>query len=272
MKKLFLCIVMTAVLASCSKPYVIVQIADVQLGFTAADRCKAEGRDFDDNVSYELSYLKKAVAKVNEINPDAVVFTGDQIHHPDNPVEWSAFKTAVSAMSKNVKVFHLPGNHDVHIWENDVEMATFEERFGKGSFEYEDGDVKLVGINTNFIKYGNQAENSQFEWLESVLVKKKGQTTLLFGHHPFFLEDIDEEEGYFQIQKNKRKLYFDMFRRHDVNGVFAGHLHDNATGEYKGIPSITTTSISVQIGDAKPAIRVITVDDGNFSTELIPLD
>jgi hypothetical protein len=71
MKKLFLCLVMTAVLASCSKPYVIVQIADAQLGFTASDKCKAEGREFDENVSYELSYLRKAVAKVNEINPDA---------------------------------------------------------------------------------------------------------------------------------------------------------------------------------------------------------
>ena len=272
MKKLFLCLVMTAVLASCSKPYVIVQIADAQLGFTASDKCKAEGREFDEDVSYELSYLRKAVAKVNEINPDAVVFTGDQVHHADNQVEWSAFRTAVSAMSKDVKVFHLPGNHDVRIWENDVDMETFEERFGKGSFEYEDGKVKLVGINTNFIKHNNYAENTQFEWLEGVLGKKRGQTTLVFGHHPFFLKDIDEEDGYFQIQKNKRKIYFDMFRKHDVDAVFAGHLHDNAAGEYKGIPSVTTTSIAVQIGGSKPSIRVITIKDGNVSTELIPLD
>jgi hypothetical protein len=94
----------------------------------------------------------------------------------------------------------------------------------------------------------------------------------VFGHHPFLLKDIDEEDGYFQIQKNKRKIYFDMFIKHDVDAVFAGHLLDNAAGEYKGIPSITTTSIAFQIGDSSPSIRVITIKDGNVSTELIPLD
>ena len=63
-----------------------------------------------------------------------------------------------------------------------------------------------------------------------------------------------------------------MFRKHDVDAVFAGQHHDNAAGEYKGIPSVTTTSIAVQIGDSRPSIRVITVKDGNVSTELIPLD
>ena len=189
MKKLFILLAAVVLMAACSRPYVIVQIADAQLGFTA-----------DDNVSYELGFLKKAVAKVNEIKPDAVVFTGDQVHHPNNLTEWSAFRTAISAVSKDVKVFHLPGNHDIFIGDNEVNMEPFEERFGKGSFVYEDGEVKLVGINTNYIKYNDPRENEQFEWLEGVLGEKKGQTTLIFGHHPFFLEDIDEGEGYFPIQ------------------------------------------------------------------------
>lgn len=272
MKKLLILFVAAILMAACSKPYVIVQIADAQLGFTADDKCKAEGRDFNDNVSYELEFLKKAVAKVNEIKPDAVVFTGDQVHHPNNLTEWSAFRTAVSAVSKDVKVFHLPGNHDVFIGENTVNMEPFEERFGKGSFVYEDGKVKLVGINTNYIKYNDPRENEQFEWLEGILGEKKGQTTLIFGHHPFFLENIEEEEGYFPIQKNKRKIYFDLFRRHGVDAVFAGHYHNNANGSYEGIPSYTATSISVQLGTAQQSIRVITIKKGVVTEEQIPLN
>lgn len=272
MKNLFLCLVMAAVLASCSRPYTIVQIADAQLGFTASDRCKAEGREYDEDVSYELEYLRKAVAKVNEIKPDALVFTGDQVHNCTNQKEWSAFKTAVAAVSKDVKVFHIPGNHDIHIGIKEVNLEPFEERYGEGSFVHEDGKVKLVGINTNYLIYEDPREYDQFEWLEKSLKKQKGQTTLVFGHHPFFLEDIDEEDGHSQIQRNKRKVYFDMFSRNGVKAVFAGHLHNNAEGEYKGIPAYTSTSVAFQLGDAVPSVRVITIEGGKVLTEMIPLD
>ena len=262
---------MMAVLASCAKPYVIVQIADAQLGFTETDAYKAAGKEYEGDVSYEIKYLTKAVEMVNEIRPDAVVFTGDQVHNPGNSYEWSAFKTAVSAISKDIKVFHLPGNHDIHLGENEVNMEPFEERFGKGNFVYDNSDVKIVGINTNYIKYNDPRENEQFEWLVSSLNKKKGQTTVVFGHHPFFLNEIEEGDGYFQIQKDKRHVYFDMFSKKDVDAVFAGHLHDSAGGEFNEIPLYTSTSISVQLGDSKPSIRLITIDKGQIVTEAVPL-
>ena len=271
MKRFFISIIMMAVLASCAKPYVIVQIADAQLGFTETDAYKAAGKEYEGDVSYEIKYLTKAVEMVNEIRPDAVVFTGDQVHNPGNSYEWSAFKTAVSAISKDIKVFHLPGNHDIHLGENEVNMEPFEERFGKGNFVYDISDVKIVGINTNYIKYNDPRENEQFEWLVSSLNKKKGQTTVVFGHHPFFLNDIEEGDGYFQIQKDKRHVYFDMFSKKDVDAVFAGHLHDSAGGEFNEIPLYTSTSISVQLGDSKPSIRLITIDKGQIVTEAVPL-
>lgn len=271
MKKIFFTLVVAVVFVSCSKPYVIVQIADAQLGISASEKCEAEGREFDDKVTYELSYLKKAIEMVNEMKPDAVVFTGDQVHHVGNSVEWSAFRTAILAISEDIEVFHLPGNHDIYLAFPNIDMTAFESRYGEGSFVHEDGNVKLVGINTNYIKYDDTAEFSQFEWLENALRKKNRQTTLVFGHHPFFLEDIDEEDGYFQIQKDKRKAYFDMFARRGVSAVYSGHLHNNAEGEYNGIPSITTTSVAYQIGDAEPSVRVITVDGGEVSDELVPV-
>lgn len=260
-----------AVLASCAKPYVIVQIADAQLGFTASDAFKAEGKEYEGDVSYEVKYLKQAIDMVNEIKPDAVVFTGDQVHNPGNSFEWSAFKTAVSAISKDIKVFHLPGNHDIHLGIDEVNMEPFEERFGKGNFVYDESDVKIIGLNTNYIKYNDPRENEQFEWLIEALKKKKNQTTVIFGHHPFFLNDIEEGDGYFQIQKSKRKVYFNVFSKNDVAAVYAGHLHDSANGEFNGIPSYTSTSISVQLGDAQPSIRLITIDGGKVATEFVQL-
>ena len=271
MKKFFISLIMLVVLASCAKPYVIVQIADAQLGFTATDRYKAEGKEYEGDVAYEVKYLNEAIKMVNEIRPDAVIFTGDQVHNPGNSYEWSTFKTAVAAISKGIKVFNIPGNHDIYLGENEVNMEPFEERFGQGNFVYDESDVKIVGLNTNYIKYNDRRENDQFEWLMGSLKKKKGQTTVVFGHHPFFLNDIEEGDGYFQIQKTKRQVYFDLFSRNDVDAVFAGHLHDCANGESNGIPLYTSTSIAVQLGGSQPSIRLITIDKGTVATELVQL-
>jgi 3',5'-cyclic AMP phosphodiesterase CpdA len=181
MKRFFISIIMMAVLASCAKPYVIVQIADAQLGFTETDAYKAAGKEYEGDVSYEIKYLTKAVEMVNEIRPDAVVFTGDQVHNPGNSYEWSAFKTAVSAISKDIKVLHLPGNHDIHLGENEVNMEPFEERFGKGNFVYDNSDVKIVGINTNYIKYNDPRENEQFECRVSLNRQMGLKLSMLFS-------------------------------------------------------------------------------------------
>lgn len=269
---------MAVVMAACSKPYVIVQVADAQLGFTASDRCKAEGRDYDGDVSYEVECLKKAVARINEIRPDAVVFTGDQVHHPANETEWSAFKRTVAKIDKEVQVFYLPGNHDVVVWPGDMmrrgeslDMEPYEIHFPKSSFCHEEKNIALIGINSNLVKYTDSREGEQFAWLHETLERNKDKVTLIFGHHPFFLKDIEEEDGYFQIEKSKRKTYFNLFSRYGVDAVYTGHLHDNSEGEYMGIPSKTATSVSVQLGEAQPSFRVITIDDGVVSDELVTL-
>lgn len=281
MKKLFFAAVMAVVMAACSKPYIIVQVADAQLGFTASDKCEAEGREYDGDVSYEVGYLKKAVDMINEIRPDAVVFTGDQVHHAASQAEWSAFKKVVAKIDKDVKVFHLPGNHDVVVWGGEngfkviggesLDMGPFEMNYPKSSFCHEEKDIVLVGINSNLVKYNDSREGGQFAWLHETLERNRDKVTLVFGHHPFFLKDIEEEDGYFQIQKSKRKTYFDLFSRYGVDAVYAGHLHDNSEGEYKGIPSKTATSVSVQLGDAQPSVRVITIDGGVVGDEHVIL-
>ena len=95
--------------------------------------------------------------------------------------------------------------------------------------------------------------------------------TLVFGHHPFFCENIDEEDSHVQITKSKRHQYFDYFKSKGVDAVFAGHLHDNSAGEYEGIPMLTTTSSGYQLGEGPASIRVITIKDGQMSEELVPI-
>ncbi len=273
MKRIFLFALLFAVMSCSSEPYIIVQIADAQLGFTATSQCQKENLEYNNDVTYEVECLAKAVAIVNEMKPDAVVFTGDQVHHPLNEIELDAFAQQAAGIAEGIDVFYLPGNHDVIIGKDQVDMSPFTKRFGEGTFVSVKKGVRMVGLNSNFIKYNDPRESEQVEWLKSVLKKaKKNEVSLVFCHHPFFLNEVAEADGYFQIQANKRQSYMELFESNGVDAVYAGHLHNNSAGSFNEMPVVTTTSVAYQIGGPQPSIRVIKVQDGTVTDELLPIE
>ena len=179
MKKLLYLAIAALSFAACSRPYVVVQIADAQFGFTASDKCEAEGVEYDFDVKYERECLTKAVALVNDIKPDAVVFTGDQVHHALHEQEWKAFRRVIYGIDKDIDVFHLPGNHDVQVWDpalniktigdHTIDMQPYELYNSRSQFCHEEKGLALVGINSNLVKYEDPREGDQFAWLQKVL-------------------------------------------------------------------------------------------------------
>lgn len=199
MRRLSILIASALLVLSCAdKPYVIIQIADSQLGFTAADKSQKEGTDYVNDLTYEIECLTKAVAMVNEMKPDAVVFTGDQVNRHYDAEQWDAFAAVIADIDPSVKVLHIPGNHDVMISEGAVDSSPFTDRYGDDRFLLCERGVRLVGINSNLIKYDDLRETEQIEWMRNALKKNDAsEVTLLFSHHPFFLEEIGEDDGYF---------------------------------------------------------------------------
>ena len=264
MKRILFALIVLAAMTSCKdRPFVVIQVADAQLGFDAAVRGQAPGAEYVNDLSYEVALLQKAVAAVNATKPDAVVFTGDQVNLPADEEQWNVFNEAVSGIDHAISTLHIPGNHDVFISEGQVDVTPFTSRYGTDRFVYQNRKVCLVGINSNLIKYNDPREEEQYEWIRSVLDKAAvGAVKVIFCHHPFFLKDIEEEDGYFQIQKAKRKKYFDMFLETGVSAVYAGHLHDSSEGEYMGIRMKTATSAAYQLGGEEPSYRYIVIRDG----------
>lgn len=70
-------------------------------------------------------------------------------------------------------------------------------------------------INSQYFKDSSQVEKyskEQDQWLTEKLKEYKGQRIIVFQHIPFFLNKIDEDNNYFNIEKNFRlqmleKLY-----------------------------------------------------------------
>ena len=96
MRKLIILAALVCMAACSPKTFTVVQIADAQLGFDAAIKGQAPGAEYVNDLTYESNLLVQAVDYVNELNPDVVVFTGDQINLPENEEQWDTFNDIIS--------------------------------------------------------------------------------------------------------------------------------------------------------------------------------
>ena len=241
---------------------VIAQVSDTQFGFWN-----------DENIEYEVGTYSRCITELNRLKPDAVVLTGDLINHTWVEKQWEALEEITGRLDKDIPVFYIPGNHDVNLRGGKLDMKDYYKHMDYARFAEVVGSTYLIGIDSNPIKdcYGSEEEEEQFRWLEKMLKKnRKHRSIIVFTHHPFFLEDFDEEEGYFQLSKEARRKYFDLFEKYGVKGVFSGHLHQNRVTSYKGkMPVVTTSAIGVQLGEDQSGYRIITVGKGKLTHEYV---
>ncbi len=259
MKKFFIGAAVLLAAASCSpKTFSIVQIADAQLGFDAAVKGQVPGATYVNDLTYEKECFERAAESISGLKPEMIVFTGDQIHRPLDQEQWDAFGELLTLLPADALVKHLPGNHDVLISEGKVDSTPFTSRYGEDRFVFIKDKFCVIGLNSSLIMHNDPGEEEQFEWLKSTL-EEAGENTVkvIFCHHPFFVSDIDEEDGHVAIAKDKRKKYFDLFVENGVSAVYAGHLHHSAEGEYRGVAMKTATSVGYQLGEDKASYRLI---------------
>ena len=262
MKKAILLSVLFALAACSPKAFTIVQIADAQLGFDAAVKGQVPGSEYINDLTYESECFKRAAVQISAVDPDMIVFTGDQIHRPLDQEQWDAFGELLTLLPTDAVIKHLPGNHDVLISDGKVDSTPFTSRYGEDRFVYKKDKFCVIGINSSLIMHNDSSEAEQYEWLK-VMLEEAGQNCVkvIFCHHPFFVSNIDEDDGHVAIPKDKRRKYFDIFADNGVSAVYAGHLHHNAEGEYRGVAMKTTTSAGYQLGKEKASIRFICITD-----------
>ena len=248
---------------SCTKKsFTFVQFSDPQMGFISNNA----------NVDAEKKLLTEAVNYVNSTKPAFVVITGDLVNKRTDTNQINAFKKIISLIDKNIPVYLIPGNHDIgqNPTAEEIDFYFKYNNYDRFSFNHE--GVCFIGLNSCYIKGGVIQEQEQLEWLKNVFSNNKNSRKIIFTHHPFFINDIDEEEAYFNIPVEKRKVYFDLFKENNTRVVFAGHHHNNGSANYKGIDMIITSSIGKQLGNFKPGFREITVYPDSITHKYIEIN
>ncbi len=247
-----------------NESWFFIQLTDPQFGM------------FDKNASFEKETVlyEKAVAKINNLNPDFVVITGDLVNDQHSVSQINEFKRITAKIKASIPVYYSPGNHDIGQVPTPESLKKFEKNYGSDRFSFKHKGSSLIGFNTGLIKAKlEKPEQEQFNWLSKKLRESRNsQHILLFTHYPFFNKTVDEPTAYSNIDLGLREKYLDLFRNNNVAAVFSGHHHNNGYATYGNVQLVTTSALGKPLGKAPSGFRIINVYNDSIEHQFYGLD
>ena len=261
MKRIILAAAAALALVSCGpKSFTFVQLSDPQVGFM----------DRTGDLSYSDNLMKDAVAAVNRVKPELVIITGDLVNDALDNSEINIYKNNIAAITPKAEVYALPGNHDMRPW-TEENYKRFLKFNGYDRFSFVKNDCAFIGFDSCCIKDGiEEQEANQLVWLVDELKKAQGSRYIfLFTHCPIFRESIDEKEDYFNFSRAKRDEYLELFKKFNVNAVFAGHTHKAYSSEWNGIKLITAGPVGTPLDGGISGLNVVRVGKKGFEANFV---
>jgi hypothetical protein len=238
-----------------------IQMSDPQFGMYTTNR----------GFEQETANFEFAIATANRLKPAFVVITGDLINEAADPAQVAEYKRIAAKLAPGIRLFSLPGNHDVGNEPTKETLARYRERFGPDYFTFRVGDIEGFVLNSNLEKGADHVpeEAAKMEtWLRTELAKAKQDGVkhlIVFQHIPFFLKDPGEADQYFNIPRETRLRYLKLLHDSGVKQVFAGHYHHNEEGRDGDLDMVTTGPVGKPLEGAKSGIRVVTVTPAGVS-------
>jgi plastocyanin len=190
--------------------FYFVQLSDTHWGFG----------DAKINPDY-AGTLKKAIATINSMRPqpDFVVFTGDDTHTTDDPIERSKRLSEFLALSKTLKaknIKYLPGEHDAGLDQG----AAYKELIGISNYSFDHQGVHFIALD-NASQPQSSIGQEGLKWLATDLKNLKPvDKIIVFTHRPLF--DLYPDWEWYTKDGSQALDLLAPFM--DVT-VFYGHIH-----------------------------------------------
>ncbi|CAH8847203.1 unnamed protein product [Trichobilharzia szidati] len=258
-----------------------VVLADPQLGLFEKYVEKLPQPDHWDR---EVNHTTRAVNIINRLipKPAFVVICGDLVN--DQPglsyryKQTSDLLSVLSRLRSDIPLIVLPGNHDVGDHPDVNGIEDYKSVWGDDYFSFVVNRVRFLVLNTQYLWDDSKCVSlaSEFrQWLNEQLSMKNEDfdMSVVFQHIPFFLDNIDEPDDYFNIPKKCRKEIIHQLYNSGIYYTFSGHLHKNNVITYTPherdnnvkrdelpFSMISTSSVCVQLGDDQPGIRLVRIN------------
>jgi Icc protein len=194
--------------------------------------------------------LEAAVASINALpmRPDAVLVTGDLVHHPS---EASYARARELLVGIGAPLYVLPGNHD----DRDGLRAAFGDGAGPaaepgGAVHYTThcGDLNVVTLDT--IRPGldgGRLDEAELAWLDAELATTADRPTILAMHHPPFVTGVPSMDEIGLPAPDREALAAVLARHPHVELITAGHVHRTVFTHFADRPAMICPSTDIQL-------------------------
>lgn len=229
-----------------------------------------------------------AIAAIARHQPEFTIHLGDMVHPlPHLPTYGPAAEEALEIFTPlRDQLRYVPGNHDI----GDKPMAgspagavdaasseIYTRYFGPAHYSFDHGGVHIVTMNSSLVNTGSELEAEQRAWLENDLEDHSGERVILFSHYPPFINDPEEPLHYDNYDLAGRAWLLDLVRKHDIEAVFSGHVHQFFFNRLENTKLYCLSSTSFirqdysELYHIGPAAEYGRNDEGKFSYALVDI-
>ncbi len=163
---------------------------------------------------------------------------GDLIHpvpEMKNLYSEAAGRFCAQISSLRSPIYLAPGNHDVGDkpvdWSparkvSDEYIDLWTKTFGNHYYSFDHEGCHFSILNAQILNSGLASEREQRIWFEDDLRRNSGKRSFIFLHYPPFICHDAESENYDNIAEPARAWLLSMLSEHNVEALFAGHVHN----------------------------------------------
>ena len=228
---------------------------------------------FTKDVSFEHETVNFdfAIATANRLKPAFIVITGDLINKGGDAAQAAEYRRISSKLDPTIRLFSLPGNHDVGNEPTPESLAIYRERFGPDYYTFRVGDIAGIVVNSSLLKAPAKvpAEAAKMEnWLKTELAKARTdgvKNIIVFQHIPPFVKEPNEPEVYDNLPLETRARYLKILHEFGVRQIFAGHLHTTSEARDGDLSVSINGPVGMPLKGGKSGLRIVSVTSAGIT-------
>jgi Icc-related predicted phosphoesterase len=245
----------------CSQSFI--QMSDPQFGMYLKDAA----------FPHETANFDFAIATANRLKPAFVVITGDLVNNREDAAEVAEFQRIAAKLAPGIRLFNVPGNHDLGNEPSPESLAIYRQRFGPDYYTFRIGDIAGFVVDSSLLKAPAKtaADLAKMEsWLAAELAKAKAdgmKNLIVFQHIPPFMKSVDEPETYDSFPPETRARYLKLLHEYGVKHLFAGHYHATVEARDGDLEIHITGPVGMPLRGGKSGMRIVSVSPGQVSQQ-----
>lgn len=226
----------------------------------------------------ETPLVALAIERINALRPAFVLCTGDLVDVPRSDIQMNHAQTMLEGLDPEIPFLPVPGNHDVGDEPTAEDLAWYRAVVGRDRYSFNHRGWHFTGLNSCLLADGRAVPDQvadQWTWLEEDLARPasvRADGRVVFMHHPPFLEDPEEDEGYFNLPRGVRTRLIDLLRRHDVGLLLCGHLHRSHQVRAEGLEVLVAGPVGMPLGEGFSGMRMMSIQRGAVRHRYFALD